>query len=202
MTLATSCMVWKDPSDKRPVATLPVNDRPVQALWDSGSDVTCLALREFNLMKDRPSLTPSYSNLTAANGHPLQVLGTANLRYKIGKQTLNWNTIIVRNLKSPLIIGVDLMGHHHVAIHVGARKITIGPEANSARSIPYDPTVGSNSREFSVNPLEAARVEIITRESPGAKILVKGPYIDEGVCEVDYKGQVSVLLTNRSCEKI
>ena len=210
MSIATACMVWRNPEDKRPLATLPVNDRPVQGLWDSGSDVTCLAQREFNLMKDRPPLKPYDSNLVAANGHSLHVLGTANLRYRVGEREFTWDTIIVRNLKSPLIIGLDLMEHHSVAIYVGKREISVGPDANSARStvhsgpqsIPFDPTVGSCSREFSVNPYEAARIEVVTKEKPGAKILVKGPYIDEGVCEVNHKGQVSVLLQNRTYDKI
>ena len=198
--MLAACVGRRPPEDRRPRATLPVHDVPVQSLFDSGSDVTCLSWRKFCQMKNRPQLRPYHSRLTAANGEDLEVLGVADLRYAIGKKVITWGTIVVRNLKSESIIGVDLMNHHDVCIHMGKRLISVGEGKGS--SLPIDPTVGQSYKEYRINSCEAARIELNTVEAPGTLLHVKGPFIDEGVCEVNHKGRAAVLLTNRLCESI
>ena len=154
-------------------------------------------------MKKRPSLKSYEHNLTAANGQSLKVMGTAELRYVIGKKAFNWETIIVQNLRSSLIIGVDLMHHHNVSINVGKRLITVeGSGSVPDSSVNLDPSIGRSSKEYSINSQEAARIEINTLEVPGTRLMVKGPFIEEGVCEVNHLGRATVLLTNRTCEQI
>ena len=204
MSLAASCVAWRPHHDQRPRATLKVQDRPCQALFDSGSDVTCLAFREYCQLKDRPNLLPYENHLTAANGQALQVMGRAKLRYEIGGRLLEWDTTIVRNLKSDLIVGVDLMRRHNVTINMGSRVISV-PKSESgspASSINFDPSVGQSAGEYKVNPYEAAQIEVNTVEAPGTLLLAKGPYIDEGVCEVNHLGRASLMLTNRTCDTI
>ena len=200
MSLLTACIGRRAPEDKRPRATLPIHDVPVQSLFDSGSDATCLAWRKFCLMKDRPRLRPYPNRLTAANGEDLEIAGVADLRYKIGRKVITWGTIVVRNLKSESIIGVDLMHHHDICINMGKRLISVGEEKGG--SLKIDPTIGQSSREYRINSCEAARIELSTVEAPGTPLLARGPFIEEGVCEVNHQGKASVLLTNRLLEPI
>ena len=152
------------------------------------------------MMKDRPRLRPYHSRLTAANGEDLDVAGVADLRYKIGKKTITWGTIVVRNLKSESIVGIDLMHHHGVCIDVGKRLISIGEKKGN--SLKIDPTIGRSSKEYRINACEAAKIELSTVEAPGTPLMARGPFIEEGVCEVNHQGKATVLLTNRLCEPI
>ena len=200
LSLLTACIGRRAPEDKRPRATLPIHDVPVQSLFDSGSDATCLAWRKFCLMKNRPQLRPYHSRLTAANGEDLDVAGVADLRYTIGRKTITWGTIVVRNLKSESIIGVDLMHHHDICINMGKRLISVGE--GKGNTLRVDPTIGRSSKEYRINSCEAARVELSTVEAPGTPLMVRGPFIEEGVCEVNHQGKATVLLTNRLHEPI
>ena len=187
-------------TDKRPRVDTKVNEHKVRGLIDSGADITCLQWQEFLRMKDRPQLRPYQSRLSTASGDPLQVMGVAPMKYQFGKMSITWDTVVVRNLKSPLILGIDFMEAHGMVLDAGKREVTL--RGGKAIKLLRTPGMGVSKKEYKVGQYEARQVTIITGEAPGGKYVADGPWVDAGIIETDKKGEANILFYNRTCEPV
>lgn len=73
---------------------------------DSGAAATVKALCPL-IEKRRENIRRCDFTLRAANGHPLDILGTLDIPYQVGRKALNHPTIIVKHLPRDLILGYD-----------------------------------------------------------------------------------------------
>ena len=186
--------------DRRPRVDVKANGHQVRGLVDSGADLTCLQWEEFIRMKERPALKPYHNRLSTASGQPLHVHGVAPIKYQFGKTIITWDTVIVQNLRSPLILGIDFMEASGMILDAGKRQLTL--RGGMAVKLLGAPGVGVAKKEYKVGQYEARRVAIVTREAPGTKLVAVGPWVDAGIIEVNEKSEADVLFYNRTCEEV
>ena len=115
--------------DPRPRSTINVNGVQIKALWDSGAGRTILSAKLFH-RKDFHQPTSTINepkvNLISATGNDLNVVGTYRLRFKTSSGYIfHSNTLVVDNLSTPLIIGIDTMEREGVILDTKRRTITI-----------------------------------------------------------------------------
>ena len=186
--------------DRRPRVDAEVNGHKVRGLLDSGADITCLKWEEFLKMGQKPRLRPYHNRLSTASGEPMQVMGAAPIEYRLGKTIITWNTVVVRNMKSSCILGMDFMEDNGVVLDAGKRRVTI--KGGGTLKLYNTPGLGLAKKEYKVGQYEAKKVAVVTGENPGTKMVASGPWVDDGIIEIDSKGEANVLFYNRTCEPV
>ena len=100
--------------------------RNMDWLIDTGCSVTLLSTKVYYDIPahERPKLSPYDRLLTQASGAPLQVLGTAPMTVKIGKQKLK-HSIVVADCLDSGILGLDFLSEHGGQIDLKSSTIKI-----------------------------------------------------------------------------
>ena len=106
--------------------------RDLDWLIDTGCSVTLMSTKVYYDIPAsmRPKLSPYDRLLTQASGTPLQVLGTAPMTIKIGKQKLK-HAIVIANCIDSGILGLDFLSEHGGQIDLKSSTIKI-----SGREVP------------------------------------------------------------------
>lgn len=104
---------------------LKINNHNVRSLVDSGAEVSVLSRKFYLSLKNRPPLKQSNSILAATNQNLLQVDGTVNLQFKIGKDVLEHTFHVTPDTSRNVILGRDFLIMHGVRIYydLGCLKI-------------------------------------------------------------------------------
>ena len=99
-----------------------VNDRNINFLIDTGSEITILPRSE----ADGLVLSPSSVRLSSANGQPIAVYGEATIEIKIPRlrRAFNWTTVIA-DTTNP-ILGADFLSHFHLIVDCKYKKLIDG----------------------------------------------------------------------------
>ena len=117
------CGLGDGRKERRPTTQIMVNGTNLQALWDTGADLTVASWTQFKKLKARPPLMRCTSVLTAANGQEIRARGVARLRFTIGRHAFTHDTVILDNLKTNMILGSDVMREHGFIINMGEATI-------------------------------------------------------------------------------
>ncbi len=80
-------------------------------LFDTGADVTVLAMREFRkiLIDKRPVKKPPTMKISSASSDSLKIVGVYKFPFTVMNKTMKHNVIVVNNLNSNAIMGIDLI---------------------------------------------------------------------------------------------
>ncbi len=80
-------------------------------LFDTGADVTVLAMREFRKIpiEKRPIKKPPTMKVSSASSDSLKIVGVYELPFTVMNKTVKHDVIVVNNLNSNAIMGIDLI---------------------------------------------------------------------------------------------
>ena len=169
------------------------------ALFDSGADLSCISWQMYRRLKKRPHLLPYRNTLTAANGQEIISRGVARLHFQFGDYEFHHNVVVLENLKSDIIVGVDIMRNHSIVLDMGRKKILRRPfnycKENVDKSID-----GIAKGSYVLEPLQAAVIEVSTpsHASIGQAFLASGPHVPQGITETDSNRNNRILIANKS----
>lgn len=98
-------------------------------LFDTGSSATLLKREIYDKWStdDRPEIQPVNMSLTTATGESSPVLGKINVEMMIGNQKFR-HDILLANIKSDGIVGLDLLQSQGCQIDLGKNRIMINGE--------------------------------------------------------------------------
>lgn len=103
----------------------------VRAIWDTGAQVTLMdasLTNSDNFDNAFPPLPLPSISLVSASGTPLQVQGYGLLRFQTPSGHLFFRpTFLIRNLPTPLLIGIDTMKQEGVTINTASNHISFNP---------------------------------------------------------------------------
>ena len=193
-------VVWKndfsctiDKRDNRPIVKISVNNFPLKALIDTGSSVTLLDWKIFQALHPRPKYVPSEVSLLAANNSSVRVRGSAILRITLGKNTVNRKVLLVDNLSSHCIIGMDTIYDEKISIDVPKRRVNFA-EGYCAYAVKV-------AKKTVILPQEERLIKaIVSQKIPsGQAIFVEGLpdvcYVASGAYDVSSQ-RVKILVSN------
>ena len=180
--------------DERPVTEIEINGINAECLWDTGASITAISWAQYKKLKSKPPLFKYNNYLTAANGQGINARGVATLDYKIGNYKFQHNTIILDNLQTNIILGIDLMNKHGFSLDLQNRKIN----QTRTKDTSLNDNWGKSPTTINLEPLQVTTLEIKTPGPVGQKFLVEGDWVLEGICETDIFGKAKILVVNRS----
>ena len=192
------CSMMMSREEKRPTTELTVNGTKAVALWDSGADCTVCSAEFFRSLKDKPVLMKYTSGLTTASGDPIKAKGLAKLRIRIGNYDVYHETVVLENLRTPFIIGVDLMEKHNYIIDIGNKKIK-----RTHKTMKDDEYGIYAPKNFHLEPLQIAMLEVraplnLNRKYKNEQYIVSGDWVPDGLCELDEYNRTKILVANKS----
>ena len=116
-----------DPAiDSRPRSYVRVNGVAGIALWDTGSEVTLISASGSLAKKinyNKPLKIPK-AKLVAANSSHLSIIGKYRVTFSISSHLFQADVLLVEGLRSPCIIGIDVMTQERYVINPGERTVT------------------------------------------------------------------------------
>ena len=82
-------------------------------LYDTGADISVMSMREFRKIpiENRPKKKPSKVNISSASNTTMTACGTYEMPITVMDKTVNHDIVIVSNLNSNAIMGIDLIEH-------------------------------------------------------------------------------------------
>ena len=82
-------------------------------LYDTGADISVMSMREFRKIpiENRPKKKPSKVNISSASNTTMTACGTYEMPITVMGKTVNHDIVIVSNLNSNAIMGIDLIEH-------------------------------------------------------------------------------------------
>ncbi len=110
-------------SDPRPFATVCFDNQTLQALVDTGSEITAMDFATFCSLKHRPALKPAPFQIRSASSNLIPIKGMAKLRVSIaGKQMYRTFCILDVKDKRKCIIGADTIYEENLKIRNPLKK--------------------------------------------------------------------------------
>ena len=138
-----------------PFATIfaTVNQHSIPVMIDSGASISLIS-DDFWRLLSQPPLSRSSSSLVAANGSPLNVLGSVALPLNIGKETVQHAFNVVASLNVSCLFGADLLRDHNCVVNFKDPVFQFKTENVSLYVQPAD-TIGSisASAEVTIPPM-------------------------------------------------
>ena len=96
-----------------------------RALVDTGAGTTVIHKRVYDSLSKKPPLQKTKICLESATGTPLNILGYAEIRFKINNIHLIHNCIVVDNLRRNVILGRDFLSANSCRIYFDLNGIKI-----------------------------------------------------------------------------
>ena len=190
------CGIMKN--QERPTSHLTINGLKAMALWDSGADLSCISGSLWKRIKKKPPLIPYRNTLTAANGQVIRSRGVARLHFQFGDYKFDHNVVVLDELKTDIIVGVDIMRQHNIVLDMGRRKIMRRPfEYHKEKVNPA--TDGIAKTSYVLEPMEAAVIDVATPStaSIGQNFLASGPHVPQGITITNDKRENRILIVNK-----
>ena len=164
------------PSRQVPLISAAVYDLPVSALVDTGSAFTLVSDRVFSRACETSTCTlRSWDRppILAASNDPLHVLGTAEIKLKIGSHSFLYETAVVRGLPYQLLLGSEVLQHLQASISYKTSSLCVRGE-----SVPFQrvPSCSSCSVRMTEQLIVPARSSILLSTQP-EKNLPVGDYL-------------------------
>ena len=82
-----------------------VNDVPVNALYDTGTSMSCMAKRSIDTLLMKPKLIPCNRFIAGMGGDTLILVGECFIQLQIGKRVFRDQVVVTDNLRQEYILG-------------------------------------------------------------------------------------------------
>ena len=92
------------------------------ALFDTGATCSCISYKTFQTIINKKEIINEKIQVVQADGHSLDPIGTVELDLKLGKEQFKYKFIVCRNLKTPLILGLDFAEYHKIGFDWNADR--------------------------------------------------------------------------------
>ena len=184
--------------EKRPTSNVKVNNTVINCLWDTGADLCAMSTRTAKRLAIKPKIRPYYNTLTAANGQEIRSQGIARVKFDLGNNIeFEHDVVVLDQLKSDLILGVDLMHKQGLIIDLQNKRITRGKRMDA-------PVSACSPKAFSLEPLQAMTVEVLTpkHSTVGQTYLASGLNVPQGIVENNHCGKTKILVVNKNVTPI
>ena len=215
LTVAALSSVFQ--TTNRPSVSLCIHDHEVTGLYDTGAQCSIISDETFRRIPvaKRPSPIPGpTAKLTSVNGKPLNVRGLYPITFDILGREVTHHFYVVRQLKSPVLLGVDFINKHNLSYDAASRSLFFpGPTVASvetkwtegsivlANAVTLKPHTSINVQaRIMLNP---------TTLAPTNRTFLLKPYsskypitADDGVVHNNDRGLCRFLLTNSSTEEL
>ena len=117
------------PNLKRPMVTIHLRNKSFEALIDTGAQISCMNEKAFKASPHNAVLTRLDTGkkpvATAANGSPLEFVGVYLMQFNVPEiGTCTWPMAIIRDLKSPVILGKDFQQACGAQIDMETNRVT------------------------------------------------------------------------------
>ena len=84
------------------------------ALFDTGATCSCVSYKTFQMIINNKKIINLKIRVVQADGHSLDLIGTIELDINLGNEQFNYKFIVCRNLKTPIILGLDFAECHKI----------------------------------------------------------------------------------------
>ena len=103
-----------------------VNGVQVDALIDTGAQVTLLNKKTFDRIQPQPGLkNTSVSVSNACSGSELRVVGVADFNLTLGSTNILWPVYICDNVDIPMILGEDFLRNNGIMIDFSNDRLLV-----------------------------------------------------------------------------
>ncbi len=116
-----------DANTDRPHVHCSIAGVATNALIDSGSSITCINENIYDAIPhaQKNKLLPCHLKLSSVSGDPLIILGQTSIPFTIDRKiTVSHNTLIVKNINSPCILGIDFQRASKMTTDFGNNKLS------------------------------------------------------------------------------
>ena len=184
--------------ERRPTTDLWINGTKIRCLWDSGADITVCSYETWRKLKYRPPLMRYDTGLTTASGQSIHARGIAKLKMFIGQYETYHEVVVIDNLKTDFIVGVDLMEKHNFVIDLANKRIQ-----RTRKESPASEFTIQAPRNLYLESCEVATIEVkpplsLRNASEGTKFVVSGEWIPEGLCELNKNKMTKIIIANKT----
>ena len=167
------------PSERPMIRTVLPGGSQVEALYDTGACVSMIDEKEFrnipvNIRPQKDVYAP-WLTLEGADRNSLQVRGCYVMPVTIQGRKVKHFFYVVKNLSSPVIIGIDFINQHSLLYNPALRDITFMKDWENAAATVSHKTV--------VEPNTTVKIPISAKVFPFDGRKVAGPLIT--ACAVD-----------------
>jgi len=111
-------LVIKREKETRALIMIEIEGKMMKSLTNSGAYLTVMAIKWARYLKIEDKIdktqVPKETNGVTENG--VKFIERAQIRVRIGRKTIFWNTWIVDNITIPFIIGIDIMKNSNLLL--------------------------------------------------------------------------------------
>ena len=138
------------------------------------------------------------SDLTTASGQKIIARGIAKVRLKIGTYETYHEVVVLDDLKTDFIIGVDLMEKHNFVIDIGNKKIQQTTRKREVTEFSIQ-----SPRNLHLESCEVATIKVrpplsMRNAEPGTNFLVSGEWVPEGICTINKDLTADIIIANKT----
>ena len=83
-------------------------------MFDTGATCSCISYKTFQTIINNKKIINKKIWVVQADGHSLDPIGTVELDINLGKEQFKYKFIVCRNLKTPIILGLDFAEYHRI----------------------------------------------------------------------------------------
>ena len=176
-----------------------VNDMSVDALYDTGASMSCMAKRFFDRLAVNPKLIPCSRSIAGAGGETLRLAGECIIHLQIGKRVFRDQVVVIDNLRCQYILGKVLHRLYQFStsyLTTGKHYITINRQV-IAQSIsqPLDYLIVKTKGRITLPPASVSVIEVKTPKLTNTTNLYKmnavTTQLPEGVILLDILHRVN-----------
>ena len=134
-------------------------------MLDTGSCVSLISKNVFDDLKQKGKLKTYKYPLSAANGSRIKIIGATTLKLKIGRELLQYEFIVAKNLSRSIILGKDFIFNNKVNIYTDIQQVKI---RNSYVPLANDNIISSITRlkrTLTLKPNKSYLVNMIARKT-------------------------------------
>ena len=119
-------------------------------MFDTGATCSCISYKTFQKIITNKKIINKKIRVVQADGHSLDPIGTVELDIQLGKEQFKYKFIVCRNLKMPIILGLDFAVYHKIGFDWNADRSAYLRFENKelVSSIPKWTIEGTNSRLY------------------------------------------------------
>ena len=162
-----------------------VAGQQMNALVDTGAEVTVLRWEEFQRLPEAPELRTFTARVKGVGGHLLKTRGWTELPIGLAGSTGEHPVVVIEGMRVPFIVGADLMASRGVVIDMKTGTI----------SSPYRAKV---ARRTCIPPLSEKCVDILCEAEGEWMIESMSVWAETGIVKADEKGRARINVLNPS----
>ena len=168
------------------------NGVPTQFLIDTGAGVSLLRKDVWDKQSSTEAILESWNGsvLVGVDGSPLDVLGTCETNISLRGEEFCWEMVVVNNLSSPAILGIDFLKSHQCSINLAEGCVCFpkpqqsdGPSTTQQSDSPRESNA-SNCKSLKVTLPESLRIPAMSEMEIMASVQgsgVEGTWVVEGI---------------------